>query len=384
MSPGDRAKKHVPTRDGIQLGEDHREIKSDGNNRREPLHSPAAGPEIGTKDNDPPKIHGTPDLPSGTTKVRQSGTGAIGRKEISSSSLFHKYKRIRTLDAGHGSIGGYADAYIRESPFEASLYMEHCDRGTLEDLIKFYREKKGEGSPSRIPESFIWHAFVGLSDALGYLQTGQSKLAKSPDRNDPNEWKPLVHCDIKPGNIFLRSRDTPGSRKPFYVLLSDFGLMGYERNNQRAPYSSYGTMEFHAPELAFDPFPEDHEMKYMASPHTCKSDVWALACTIFCMCERDGMAQMKRDCGPLRSQKALGRTAKRTFLDITDVDIYSDYLSQAILWAGDRDPLERPDSSALVDGVKVQYDLWRDDPKWKSQVQVNGALPPGATPTFTL
>lgn len=122
--------------------------------------------------------------------------------------------------------------------------MEFCDRGSLHDLIWEYSEKRKSLNPDRIPESFIWHAFLGLADALAYLQTGESYISMSPEKINGDDWKPIVHCDIKPANIFLRSRDTPGSTKPFYTLLSDFGLMEFEQKDQQAPCASYGTVEF--------------------------------------------------------------------------------------------------------------------------------------------
>ncbi len=153
--------------------------------------------------------------------------------------------------------------------------MEYCDRGTLRDLILAYKARKKAHLPDFIPESFIWHAFVGLADALGFLATGRSyvslplSLAPAPSSsssstspsppgpgNNPS-WVPVVHRDIKPDNVFLRSRDTPGSAKPFYVLLSDFGLAQRESDARPGPQGLVGSPEYHAPELAFDPFPRD-------------------------------------------------------------------------------------------------------------------------------
>ncbi|KAJ8124780.1 hypothetical protein O1611_g8859 [Lasiodiplodia mahajangana] len=88
---------------------------------------------------------------------------------------------------------------------------------------------------------------------------------------------------------------------------------------------------------------------------------------------------MDRNCWPLRSREALGRAAKRSSLDITDRGIYSKYLARTITWAASKDPSRRPDSWKLVATVKEQYGLWVQDPQWRSQVEVNGALPSGVT-----
>ncbi|KAI0107249.1 kinase-like domain-containing protein [Nemania sp. FL0031] len=398
-----------------------------------PYHAARNG--TGAQHNDGRAVNQPPKPPPDFIRVRPEGMGKLVRRPISTSPLYTQYPRIQVLDGGDDKAGGmnggvyvvqcqrskrlyaekvfrtdssvyaqlakaeikvmrrlmhnciihYVDAYIREDPFEASVYMEHCDRGTLDDLIRVYRDKKKMHDQDRIPESFIWHAFLGLADALGYLQTGQSYISMPLEKNNRSDWKPIVHCDIKPGNIFLRSRDTPGSTKPFYTLLADFGLMGHEPEILPGGYcKSYGTVEFHAPELAFDPYPIGSQKGLMASPHTIKSDVWALACTIFCMCERDGLAHMDRTCWPPRSRRALGRMAKRPSLDITDTHIYSKYLARTIAWAANSDLSQRPDSWALVAKVKEQYDLWIQDPAWKSQVEVNGALPKEVTKEFML
>ncbi|KAI0143105.1 kinase-like domain-containing protein [Xylariaceae sp. FL1272] len=283
-------------------------------------------------------------------------------------------------------IKDYVAGYIRNNPFEASVYMEFCDRGSLDDMLKRYKLKLKNGESDRIPESFIWHTFCGLADALGYLQTGQSHVSLALEKNDREDWMPLVHCDIKPNNIFIRSRDTPGSTKHPYMVLSDFGLIQSEAQTTafQGPQGASGTFEFHAPELAFDPFPseEQHRTFKQAGPHTCKSDVWALACCIFCMCQRDELAHMDRDFFPLRSQAAVGRIAKIPVLAIRDVGYYSDYLARTIAWAGEQDHQKRPNGWELVVECKAQYDLWHSDPNWRNHL--GGALPEWATTKHTI
>ncbi|KAI8633909.1 kinase-like protein [Xylariaceae sp. FL1651] len=317
----------------------------------------------------PRKIHGPPSPPPGSIRVRRDCMGTFVRQEISNVPLYSEYPRVKTLDDGdgtrgkktgqlyvenafcgptslyrrlakaeivtmrrstHNSIIHYIAAYVNDDPFQASVYMEHY----------------------RIPESFIWHALVGLADALAYFQTGQSYVSIPLEKNSRNDWMPL--------------RDTPRSTKPFYTLLADFALMTYELpKNQPRPHGICGTVEFQAPELAFSPYPGDHQMHLQASSYSCKSDVWALVCS-----------HMDRNCWPLRSRKALGHIAKLPSLDITDRGIYSDYLAWTIRWAAERDPSQRPDSWELVVEAKAQHDLCVADPNWRAYVEVNSALPP--------
>ncbi|KAI1641277.1 kinase-like domain-containing protein [Biscogniauxia mediterranea] len=381
----------------------------------------------------PRKIRWSSNPPPDSIIVRRAGMGKLKRREISKTPLHDKYTRVKVLDNGGGQLGGmnagiyvvkdkangqlyveksyndtnhhinklvkseiqvmkklfhsaiihYIASYIQDDPFQATVYMEYCDRGSLKDLLAVYKRKKKAHEPDLIPESFLWHAFVGLSDALGFLRTGQSHISVPLEKNDPKAWVPIIHRDIKPDNVFLRSRDTPGSTKPFYVLLSDFGLATYESAptaSRPGLHSLCGSVEYHAPELAFDPYPPDsRHMELQAGPHTSKSDVWAVACMVYCLCERDQFAHLDRKCFPLRSRKAVGRAAKRPTLDIAERGFYSDYLARCIQWAGERDPQLRPDGWELVCEMKIQRDLWMQDANWKAQVDEGGRLPWWAT-----
>ena len=134
-----------------------------------------------------------------------------------------------------------------------------------DSLIAIYELYPGGDLTSYLPnkyierpsERFVWWIFVQLADILAYLHEGFDH--KNPSRA-PREWKPVIHCDIKPDNVFLREhpRDTAYPN----VVLGDFGFATLKSGK----YCS-GTKSYHSPEIK-------------ETGNTTCSDVWALGATI--------------------------------------------------------------------------------------------------------
>ena len=133
--------------------------------------------------------------------------------------------------------------------------------GSLVTIYEFY----GGGDlvswlPSkyeRPSESFIWCIFFQLADVLSYLHEGFDY--KNP-YSTALDWRPVIHCDIKPENIFLRGVQR-GNPYPS-IVLGDFGLATL------CPGTTYGgTRPYQSPELD-------------RTGNTKASDVWALGATI--------------------------------------------------------------------------------------------------------
>ncbi|KAK9782611.1 putative Protein kinase domain-containing protein [Seiridium cardinale] len=370
-------------------------------------------------------------IPPGFVQVRPGMT--LERNAIADIPLVHKYSVVKIMDVGDGTKGSmnagvfvvrkkstkelfiqknfranddfliglirkeisilrmlkcnslvqYVDGFLQESPFRAAVYMEFCDCGDLGGLLTVFKTRKKShlNSPTdHIPESFIWHAFLALIDGLHFLATGSSYLALDLCQNDAATWKPVVHRDIKPDNIMLKSRSTPGSTKPLYVVLSDFGMAEYEDEsiNSGPPWPVFGTPEYHAPELCFDPYPgTQHELNELAGPHTLKSDIWAIAAIIHALCERDALAHMDRSCWmpPFPELRWRGRVARKQVLQIQNRTFYSDRLESCIKSAGHADPAKRPDAQALIPRLKTHMDRWRADPNWSAQSSIECKLP---------
>lgn len=242
--------------------------------------------------------------------------------------------------------------------------MEFCDRGSLKDIMKVYKKERQEAPTDkrpRLPEKFIWHCYIGLCDALAYLRSGlcfNNNNIQDPNKVAPG-WIPIVHRDIKPDNILLRSRTTSGDRKYFYVTLSDFGLAcddypsGHPKEalDQKARIVC-GTPTWLAPELCHEPYAKTSEqVRYFPSPykHSAKTDVWALSTVIFDLaeCNQDAHYDFARFKDIPDSSYAI--TAKFLHKEPKIIkSYYSEALRKSILEGTNPDPAKRPKATELI------------------------------------
>ncbi|KAL8971557.1 MAG: hypothetical protein Q9197_003213 [Variospora fuerteventurae] len=104
---------------------------------------------------------------------------------------------------------GFIDEHSYRLPI-ASIYMEYCDKGNLQDLIERLRAPLGEEA--------IWDLSMQLVNAVAFMQYGVRDACRTT--GVPEGWIGVVHRDIKPDNVFLCS--IPGSSR-LRVVLGDFG-----------------------------------------------------------------------------------------------------------------------------------------------------------------
>lgn len=212
----------------------------------------------------------------------------------------------------HPNVVEFVSAFITPPPRKASLYMEFCDLGSLDGLIKRWvtplrvkaprtsyegltsvdhlswflltleRHRYNKNDPSaKIPEATIWHVFESLTFALEYVHHGikphHPPPAQAPGETDlrvarrlQRQWPTILHRDIKLANVLL-SRSNEASSGPFRVVLADFGVAcqmeDEDWNNKDRGFT--GTFEWMPPEL-----PVWSE----------QGDVWALGAVVLSLC----------------------------------------------------------------------------------------------------
>ena len=197
-----------------------------------------------------------------------------------------------------------------------NLYTRYCDRGTLQSLIDAYDARR-----RAIPELFVWHVCDNIGKALAFLHFGLG--GPTTTRIHP-QFSYIVHGDMKPANIFLRSQ---AGTYPVAVL-GDFGgaVTRQELDHQFARTSERRghvlTPGFMAPEAenAFGP----------------KADVWGLALTLLEMCGVEITEAIRQ-----RDEIALciGRTS------------YSGHIKHIITAASRKNHEDRWDSKNLVENL---------------------------------
>ena len=185
------------------------------------------------------------------------------------------------------------------------VYYEYCAGKTLESFIP-------EGQPGSQSEGFIWHVFIQLAEAL--------------DAMHHRGTQHVVHRDVKPSNVFLKTAYRPGHAFPT-VKLGDYGLA-----TTKAHSTGCGTWEWIGPEIAL----------------SSRGDVWALGAIIHALCHGVGPVDMSR-----RGWKRNPDARRPRSLPAR----YSDCLNDNMMFCLRRNPRDRVSSDELV------RSLHRDRPR---------------------
>ncbi|CAI5709285.1 unnamed protein product [Hyaloperonospora brassicae] len=187
-----------------------------------------------------------------TQIVRKADRKMLVWKEVNYGAMSEKEKQLIVSEVNilrelrHPHIVRYLDRVIDKQATRIYIVMEYCEGG---DLGQFIKRKKREGS--YIEEGFIWHIFTHIFLALKECHR----------HREGNVVRPILHRDIKPGNIFLDSNNN--------AKLGDFGLAKELSSESRFAQTNVGTPYYMSPEMV-------NEMTYDD-----RSDIWALGCLLY-------------------------------------------------------------------------------------------------------
>lgn len=105
------------------------------------------------------------------------------------------------------------------------IVQEYCENGDLGALIR-----KHARDNTQIDEEFIWKVFVQLILALKECHR---------HREASGALKPILHRDLKPGNVFLDKANN--------IKLGDFGLAKELPSQSKFAYTNVGTPYYMSP-----------------------------------------------------------------------------------------------------------------------------------------
>ncbi|KAL8742253.1 MAG: hypothetical protein Q9190_005230, partial [Brigantiaea leucoxantha] len=192
----------------------------------------------------------------------RSGAELIVYKQVKGEIEMYRNSRIplevhilkNLLGNNHDRIV-YLDNWGQDYDVTA-FHFEFCSAGDMHNLIDNYQQRDLD-----VPEDFVWHSFIQMAEALAYIHSAYVRDRKR-EAEPPAAWKPVIHRDIKPGNIFLR---WPGRSSRTYpdLVLGDFGLATTDPGRDNG--CLVGTRAYQPPEIPF---------------HSRAGDVWSMGAVI--------------------------------------------------------------------------------------------------------
>jgi serine/threonine protein kinase len=229
----------------------------------------------------------------------------------------------------HENIVKMVDHFLDAKAVKASIYMEFCNAGDMEDVIRAVREQK-----QSVHERTIWKWFIGCMDALVYIHYGPKPDDYAFTRK---YWNQIYHRDIKPGNIFLKRGD---QKREIVAKLADFGCSisdQWAKLNKSQELASHASA--HTP--GFDP-PEHPDFSVL-------TDVWQMSLCMACVCT-----------GSMNPQSKENPNGQNWNRQQPAGPQYTRELNDVLKWCLTEDRKRRPDSRAVLKQLKEKYSKIKD------------------------
>lgn len=132
---------------------------------------------------------------------------------------------------------------------DMAIIMEWCDRGTLSQAIRHKQLHDIKGSP-RI--DWLFQCAYEIASAMTYMHSLH-----------------LVHGDLKPGNIMLKSTSTEA--RGFILKVADFGMSRLLSEGRSIVTETMGTYAYMPPELV-----KDHKLSTKMDVYSFGVILWEL------------------------------------------------------------------------------------------------------------
>lgn len=146
--------------------------------------------------------------------------------ELAWLERLHPYKHPNII----GFIG-FVEWDLRSE--SVRMMLEYCSGGDLHKSIRRYDQEE-----KHFKEFELWDITTSILSALAFLHDGRMTTGRRV-----RDWKSIIHCDIKPGNILC----CPRPDKTVHCKLADFGLSAFAEPQTRPRYC--GTYDWQPPEM---------------------------------------------------------------------------------------------------------------------------------------
>ncbi|XP_062514135.1 serine/threonine-protein kinase Nek4-like [Corticium candelabrum] len=207
----------------------------------------------------------------------------------------------------HPHVVSYKESFFNEKEQHLNIVQDYCDSGTLYSQISEAREDRKPFSEARIMK---W--FVQVTMALQHIHSQK-----------------VLHRDLKPQNIFLTKGDV--------IKVGDFGISKLLDNTLDMANTCVGTPYYLSPELCQD------------APYNSKSDMWALGCLLYELCELRP---------PFNASSLIGliyAIVKGSYNPLSGC--YSELIHFLVRQLLSKSPTDRPSAAAILNMDEVRHHL---------------------------